>query len=132
METILAVALLVSSILHIIFAIVHHYERKKWETLENTKTSQPLLSLQDAIPTANDARFLRKQFRNPSWKNVYKEINKAIHNGEAKCEIWFLDSRNDPKIPYEELKEELGALGYSVRRFVDVESCDRHFIVTWG
>ena len=83
METVLAIALFISSVLHIIFTIDRFAERKKRKFIENAWPSQQLLSLQKSLPTAEDAQFLRKQIRNPSWEKIYKGINKAIQNGES-------------------------------------------------
>lgn len=83
MEQILAIALIISSVLHIIFAIQRTRDRKEYKELEKDYYivagecgPKPV-----SIPTAEDAQFLRKQNRNPSWKKIYEGINKAIQNG---------------------------------------------------
>ncbi len=130
MELMLATALIVSSLLHIIFAIDRFAERKKQKLIENLQPSQQLLSLQDSLPTADDAKFLRKQIRNPSWEKIYKGINKAIQNGESSFEFHFRS--DDPKIPFNEIAEELGDLGYTVRLLYPSLPNDNDFIVKWG
>ena len=124
MEPILAAALIVSSLLHIIFAIDRFAEKKKQKLIENICPSQ------NSLPTAEDAQFLRKQIRSPSWEKIYKGINKAIQNGEDHFEFHFRS--DDPKIPISEVKEELEPLGYTVSKMYSSlpNNCD--FIVKWG
>ena len=124
MEPILASALLVSSILHIIFAINRCAERKKRKLIESICPSQ------NSIPTAEDARFVRKQIRNPSWEKIYKGINKAIQNGEDHFEFHFRS--DDPKISISEVKEELEPLGYTINKMYVSLPDDCDFTVRWG
>jgi len=92
-------------------------------------TDYSFIPTQDnSIPTADDARFLRNSVRNPSWKKVYRAINKAISNGEDHCEVHLYNIYEDPVIPREELIEELEGLGYKVR--LELEDC-RWFTVWW-
>lgn len=123
METMLATLLLISSVLHVLRFMWDRHEQK----MKKLESDEPPIS----IPVASDAKFLRLQVRNPSWTKVYQTINKAISNGEDRCEIYFNTLRGEPKIPFEELKSELEALGYSVKRYVETEECD-HFIIKWG
>ena len=123
METLLAVLLLISSLLHIYRSACNYIERHK-NILEEMDKEEPVVS----IPTAADAKFLRMQIRNPSWTKVYKAINAAIAKGEDHCEFWFYEHSGEAKIPYKELQDELGALGYRVEREV-LDSC---FSVWWG
>lgn len=118
-EIVLAVLLIISSLLHIYRSACNYIKRHKEMDKEEPVTS---------IPTAADAKFLRTQIRNPSWTKVYKAINAAIAKGEDHCEFWFYDCRGEAKIPYKELQDELGALGYRVEREV-TDSC---FSVWWG
>ncbi|MBR5299027.1 MAG: hypothetical protein IKU36_02120 [Bacteroidales bacterium] len=129
MERMLATALIISLLFHIVFAIDRFAERKKWKLIKNLWPSQQLLSLQENLPTADDAQFLRKQIRNPSWEKIYKGINKAIQNGESSFEFHF---HSDPKIPFNEIAEELGDLGYTVCRLYPSLSNDNDFVVKWG
>lgn len=124
MERVLAITLIISSVLHIIFAIDRAAERKKWELMENLYPDQP------SLPTAEDAKFLRMQVRNPSWEKIYKGINKAIQNGEDHFEFHF--HSDDPKIPFNEVVEELGDLGYIVMKMYPSLSNDCDFVVKWG
>lgn len=119
-EIVLAVLLVISSVLHVIRFMLDRHEQKM-KKLEN---DEPPIS----IPVASEAKFLRLQVRNPSWTKVYQTINKAISNGEDRCEIHF---REEPKISFEELKNELEPLGYSVKRKIELEECD-YFIIKWG
>ena len=98
-------------------------EEKGKNALKRIEQEQPI-----SIPTAEDAKFLRMQVRNPSWKKVYKAINKAISKGEDHCEIKLYECEGDAIIPMEELREELGALGYKVEIVVS----ERWFSVKWG
>lgn len=118
-ELILAVMLIISSLLHIYRSADNYIKRYKEMDKEAPVTS---------IPTAADAKFLRTQIRNPSWTKVYKAINAAVAKGEDHCEFWFYNCYGEAKIPYEELQDELGALGYRVERKVG-DSC---FSVWWG
>lgn len=118
-EIVLAVLLIISSLLHIYRSADNYIKRHK-----ETDKEEPVTS----IPTAADAKFLRTQIRNPSWTKVYKAINAAIAKGEDHCEFWFYDHLGEAKIPYKELQDELGALGYRVER----EVCDSCFSVWWG
>lgn len=124
METLLATLLVASSLLHIFRFMWDRHEQK----MKKLESDEPPIS----IPVASDARFLRLQVRNPSWTKVYQTINKAISNGEDSCAIRFDVYRGEPKIPFKELKSELEALGYSVKRYVELEDCDDHFIIKWG
>lgn len=95
------------------------------------KRNNELLSKQKtiSIPIAEDAEFIRKQVRNPSWSYVYDTINRAIRNGEDHCEIIFY--HDDPKIPEKELIDELSnTYNYRVERHLG--SCDTWFDVYWG
>ena len=106
MELMLAAALIVSSVL-----------------------MESLCPNQDSLPTAEDAQFLRKQVRNPSWEKIYKGINRAIQNREGSFEFHF--HSDDPKIPISEIKEELESLGYTVNKlyYTLPNNCD--FVVKW-
>ena len=123
--SILLVALAVMSILLVIFIFLYYDEKASHAKTKGKICAKEFVS-SAGVPTAKDAKFLRQQRRNPSWSLVYTAINKAIANGEVKCEIWFRS--NDPKISYEELKEELGVLGYTVTQVVR----DECFDITWG
>lgn len=131
METILAIALIISSVLHIIFAIQRTRDRKEYKELEEDYYIVARESAQKpiSIPTAEDARFLRKQNRNPSWKKIYEGINKAIQNGEDHFDFHF---HSDPQIPFNEIKEELESLGYTVSKKYSTLTDDSDFVVKWG
>ena len=122
MEILLATLLLISSLLHVLRFMWDRHERK----MKKLESDEPPIS----IPVASDARFLRLQVRN--WIKVYQTINKAISNGEDSCAVRFNVYQGEPKIPFKELKSELEALGYSVKRYVELEDCDDHFIIKWG
>ena len=125
MESLLAAILLISSVLHVI-RFMWDRHKQKMKKLENDKPENDKPPI--PIPVASDAKFLRLQVRNPSWTKVYQTINAAISNGEDRCEIHF---REEPKISFEELKNELEPLGYIVKRKIELEECD-YFIIKWG
>ena len=125
-------ALVISLILNLVFmaTIAKLQEDIKRQIDHNNEISKEfnfIPTSDNAIPTADDARFLRNQVRSPSWKKVYRTINQAISNGEDHCDV-HLYSDEDPVIPKEELIEELECLGYRVR--LELEDC-RWFTVWW-
>lgn len=123
MKTIIIISVVLNFVqaIIIISAYVNSLDRRNKEILDKQKTI--------SIPVAEDAQFVRKQTRNPSWDYVYDTINRAIRNGEDHCEIIFY--MDDPKIPEKELIEELSnTYNYRVERHLN--SCNTWFDVYWG